>query len=64
MKSWFKEWETETLDVDFAQLSSEEDLGLDLAGGRDDPICPGENPVYISSINKVSLTLFLMGLKE
>ena len=32
---------------------SDEDLGLDLAGGRDDPICPGENPVYISSINKV-----------
>ena len=34
-------------------VTSDEDLGLDLAGGRDDPICPGENPVYISSINKV-----------
>ncbi len=50
-----QEWETETLDIDFGRrrLSSDDDLGLDLAGGLDDPICQGEGPIYIASINKV-----------
>ena len=33
-------------------LGSHEDLGLDLSGGRDDLHCPGEKPIYISSIGK------------
>ena len=49
-----QEWETETMDIDFGGVVGLDDLGLDLAGGRDDPICPGENPVYVSSINKVN----------
>ena len=50
-----QDWETETIDVDMGGISNDEDLGLDLAGGRDDPVCPGESPVYIASINKGSV---------
>ena len=50
-----QDWETETIDMDMGGLSNDEDLGLDLAGGRDDPVCPGECPVYISSISKGSV---------
>jgi len=50
-----QDWETETIDVDMGRISNDDDLGLDLAGGRDDPVCPGENPVYIASINKGSI---------
>ena len=61
------------------KISNDDDLGLDLAGGRwalmlgrlwisggarhgdywsssrDDPVCPGENPIYIASISKGSV---------
>lgn len=50
-----QDWETETIDVDMGGISNDEDLGLDLAGGRDDPVMPGDNPVYISSISKGSV---------
>ena len=36
------------------EISNDEDLGLDLAGGRDDPVLPGDSPVYIASITKGS----------
>ena len=36
------------------KISNDEDLGLDLAGGRDDPVLPGDSPVYIASITKGS----------
>ena len=29
-----KDWETETLDIDMGRISNDDDLGLDLAGGR------------------------------
>ena len=36
-------------------LGSQEDLGIDLSGGRDDIHCPaGDKPIYISSIAKGS----------
>ena len=32
---WFvQDWETETLDIDMGRISNDDDLGLDLAGGR------------------------------
>ena len=50
-----QEWETETLDLDMAALGSQEDLLLDLAGGRDDLHCPvADKPIYVSSIAKGS----------
>eukprot|EP00094_Tigriopus_californicus_P004987 TCALIF_04803-PA protein Name:"Similar to DLG5 Disks large homolog 5 (Homo sapiens)" AED:0.14 eAED:0.14 QI:159/0.90/0.87/0.96/0.90/0.93/32/0/2037 len=50
-----QEWETENIDIDMNGLGSTEDLGLDLAGGRDDLHCPsGDKPIYISSIGKGS----------
>ena len=30
----FQDWETETLDIDMGRISNDDDLGLDLAGGR------------------------------
>ena len=48
--SFCQEWETETVVL---EVGGEDELGVELAGGRDDPICPGENPIYVSSINKV-----------
>ena len=36
-------------------LSNDEDLGLDLAGGRDDPVGAGDSPVYVASIVKGSV---------
>merc|ERR1719336_1252586 len=50
-----QDWETETIDVNMGDISNDEDLGLDLAGGRDDPVGPGDSPVYISSITKGSV---------
>ena len=35
-------------------LGSQEDLRLDLAGGRDDLHCPSDKPIYVSSIAKGS----------
>ena len=52
---FFKDWETETIDVNMGEISNDEDLGLDLAGGRDDPVLPGDSPVYIASITKGSV---------
>ena len=50
----FQEWETETLVL---EVGGDDELGVELAGGRDDPVCPGENPIYVSSINKVGTRL-------
>ena len=50
-----QDWETETIDVNMGEISNDEDLGLNLAGGRDDPVLPGDSPVYIASITKGSL---------
>ena len=49
-----QEWETEAIDLDMAGLGSQEDLRLDLAGGRDDLHCPSDKPIYVSSIAKGS----------
>ena len=49
-----QEWETEAVDLDMAGLGSQEDLRLDLAGGRDDLHCPNDKPIYVSSIAKGS----------
>jgi hypothetical protein len=49
----WQDWETETLDIDLSLVGREEELGVDLAGGRDDPASGGESPVYISAIHKV-----------
>ena len=38
----------------FFPLGSQEDLMLDLAGGRDDLHCPVDKPIYVSSIAKGS----------
>ena len=49
------EWETDHVDLDMNGLGSQEDLGVDLSGGRDDIHCPGaDKPIYISSITKGS----------
>ena len=40
--------------VYFLGLGSQEDLRLDLAGGRDDLHCPSDKPIYVSSIAKGS----------
>ncbi|CAB0004616.1 unnamed protein product [Nesidiocoris tenuis] len=36
-------------------LSSTEDLGVELAGGRDDPHYPNDNGIYVTSISKGSV---------
>lgn len=37
-------------------LGSDEDLGLELVGGRDDPQYPNDSGIYISSVAKNSIT--------
>ena len=49
-----QEWETEVVAIDMGGLGSQEDLRLDLAGGRDDLHCPADKPIYVSSIAKGS----------
>jgi len=36
-------------------LGTNEDLGIDLIGGRDDPLYPNHNAIYISSVHKGSV---------
>lgn len=51
-----QEWDSEVLSIDLNGLSSTEDLGLELAGGRDDPHYFNDNGIYIVSINKGSVS--------
>ncbi|CAI6367682.1 unnamed protein product [Macrosiphum euphorbiae] len=50
-----QEWDTEILNIDLGVLGTNEDLGIDLLGGRDDPLYPNDNAIYISSVNKGSV---------
>ncbi|XP_046989879.1 disks large homolog 5 [Schistocerca americana] len=50
-----QEWETEILDIDLSGLASDDDLGFDLVGGRDDPQYPNDSGIYVSSITKGSV---------
>ncbi|XP_059475211.1 disks large homolog 5 [Neocloeon triangulifer] len=50
-----QEWETESFDIDLSGLATEDDLGFDLIGGRDDPQYPNDSAVYISSVVKGSV---------
>jgi len=36
-------------------LATEDDLGFDLVGGRDDPQYPNDSAIYISSVVKGSV---------
>ncbi|GLG94078.1 Disks large 1 tumor suppressor protein, partial [Gryllus bimaculatus] len=49
------EWETEILDMDLSGLASDDDLGFDLVGGRDDPQYPNDSGIYVSSVTKGSV---------
>lgn len=51
-----QEWDTEMLNIDLSGLGSDEDLGLELVGGRDDPHYPNDSGIYVSSIAKGSIT--------
>lgn len=51
-----QEWETEILDIDLTGLTSDDDLGFDLVGGRDDPYYPNDSGIYVSSVTKGSIT--------
>ncbi|KAJ9592918.1 hypothetical protein L9F63_015423, partial [Diploptera punctata] len=50
-----QEWETEILDIDLSGLASDDDLGFDLVGGRDDPHYPNDTGIYVASITKGSI---------
>ncbi|XP_065342347.1 disks large homolog 5 isoform X2 [Cloeon dipterum] len=50
-----QEWETESFDIDLSGLATEDDLGFDLTGGRDDPQYPNDSAIYISSVVKGSV---------
>ncbi|PSN54915.1 hypothetical protein C0J52_01656 [Blattella germanica] len=50
-----QEWETEILDIDLSGLASDDDLGFDLVGGRDDPHYPNDSGIYVASITKGSV---------
>ncbi|XP_063244378.1 disks large homolog 5 isoform X2 [Bacillus rossius redtenbacheri] len=50
-----QEWETEILDIDLSGLASDDDLGFSLVGGRDDPQCPNDSAIYVSSVSKGSV---------
>ncbi|XP_075211047.1 disks large homolog 5-like isoform X1 [Lycorma delicatula] len=50
-----QEWDTEMLNIDLSGLGSDEDLGLELVGGRDDPQYPNDSGIYISSVAKNSI---------
>ncbi|XP_060857190.1 disks large homolog 5-like isoform X3 [Metopolophium dirhodum] len=47
-----QDWDTEILNIDLGVLGTNEDLGIDLLGGRDSPLYPNDNAIYISSVNK------------
>lgn len=51
-----QEWETEILDIDLTGITSDDDLGFDLVGGRDDPQYPNDSGIYVSSITEGSIT--------
>ncbi|XP_069696680.1 disks large homolog 5 isoform X2 [Periplaneta americana] len=50
-----QEWETEILDIDLSGLASDDDLGFDLVGGRDDPHYPNDSGIYVSAVTKGSV---------
>ncbi|CAI6359819.1 unnamed protein product [Macrosiphum euphorbiae] len=50
-----QDWDTETLNIDIGVSGTNEDLGINLLGGREAPLCPNNNAIYISSINKGSV---------
>ncbi|XP_060859281.1 disks large homolog 5-like [Metopolophium dirhodum] len=50
-----QDWDTEILNIDLGVLGTNEDLGIDLLGGRDDPLYPNDNAIYITSVNKGSV---------
>ncbi|KAJ1521902.1 hypothetical protein ONE63_002238 [Megalurothrips usitatus] len=50
-----QEWETEMLEIDLSGLASDDDLGFDLVGGRDDPQYSNDTGIYVSSIAKGSV---------
>ncbi|CAI6372280.1 unnamed protein product [Macrosiphum euphorbiae] len=47
-----QDYDTEILNIDLGVLGTNEDLGIDLLGGRDGPLYPNDNAIYISSVNK------------
>uniref|UniRef100_A0A0A9XJ47 PDZ domain-containing protein n=1 Tax=Lygus hesperus TaxID=30085 RepID=A0A0A9XJ47_LYGHE len=50
-----QEYDSEILSIDINGLSSTEDLGVELAGGRDDPHYPNDTGIYVTSIMKGSV---------
>ncbi|XP_014262219.1 disks large homolog 5 isoform X2 [Cimex lectularius] len=50
-----QECDSEMLSIDINGLSSTEDLGVVLAGGRDDPHFPNDSGIYVTSITKGSV---------
>lgn len=50
-----QEWETELLEMDLSGISSDNDLGFELLGGRDNPHYPNDYGIYIASIAKGSI---------
>ncbi|CAI6345709.1 unnamed protein product [Macrosiphum euphorbiae] len=50
-----QDWDTEILNIDLGVLGTNEDLGIDLLGGRDDPLYPNDTAIYIKSVNKGSV---------
>ncbi|XP_068081799.1 disks large homolog 5 [Anabrus simplex] len=52
-----QEWETEILDIDLTGLTSVDDLGFELVGGRDDPQYPNDSGIYVSAVAKGSVAI-------
>lgn len=50
-----QEWDTEMLSIDLNGISTTDDLGIELVGGRDDPNYPNDSGIYVSSIAKGSV---------
>ena len=50
-----QDWETETLDIDMGRISNDDDLGLDLAGGRQ-----GVDPVLENAVEDALKMLLRM----
>ncbi|XP_065226709.1 disks large homolog 5 isoform X2 [Planococcus citri] len=50
-----QEWDTEMLNIDLNSLTTVDDLGVELVGGRDDPYYPNDSGIYVSSVSKGSI---------
>ncbi|KAL4154064.1 hypothetical protein QTP88_001897 [Uroleucon formosanum] len=50
-----QERDTEILNIDLGVLGTNEDLGIDILGGRDNPLYPSDNGIYITSVNRRSV---------